>query len=99
YRRARRSVTSLSGQEYRSAVDPNDRQWRLINFAVRKSCTYDIDPEDATVVIRALDGSGSRRLVLYRAGATGNGMRVLLHDRDGSGRRETITATAAYELL
>lgn len=83
-----------------SAPSMNSRQWRLVNFAVRKACRWELDPADPRTVILTRSGS-TRQMCLYSSGATGSGMKVAIVDGSlpaAEGLR-WISQRAAWQML
>lgn len=84
-------------------ADFNTRQWRLVDFAVRKSCTWSRSAEDARVlVIERLGGTSPRSLVAYRAGSTRTGMAVAIIDPTVADVKKSlrfITQNEAWSIL
>lgn len=81
-------------------TDFNARQWRLVDFAVRKSTKWSADPEDPTVlVIERLGETSARRMVAYPAGVTRKGMAVAVIDPSATKPLRWITQRQAWSIL
>lgn len=83
----------------------NSRQWRLAQFAVRKSLQWSVAEFNPRVVVLTRGSSSpnppGRQMVLYPSGVTGTGMRVALIDTSLPQERQLrfISQRAAWNLV